>query len=81
MSSRPADPLLPASGLRAEIKVWDIASLSEGQPEIVKDLCCAAPRYIQRVNGHQATRVKGCINLLDGEHTGVRAGRVLRHGC
>ena len=40
----------------------------------------AAPRYIQHTTGYKATRVKACINSLDGEHTGVRAGRVLRHG-
>ncbi len=60
--------------------MFDTASISQGQPEIAKDLPGAAPRYIQHTTGYKATRVKACINSLDGEHTGVRAGRVLRHG-
>lgn len=38
-----------------------------------------APRYIQRATGYKATLVNGVVNLLDGELTGERAGRVLRH--
>ena len=39
-----------------------------------------APRYIQKSRGYKATIVNGEINIEDGEHTGARAGSVLRHG-
>ena len=38
-----------------------------------------APRYLQRASGYRATLVNGTVSLLDGELTGERAGRVLRH--
>ena len=39
-----------------------------------------ASRFIQKSTGYKATLVNGEINVLDGELTGTRAGRVLRHG-
>ena len=38
-----------------------------------------APRFIQRSKGYRATLVNGRINVRNGERTGVRAGKVLRH--
>jgi len=38
-----------------------------------------APRYIQRSKGYKTTIVNGEGNVDDGEHTGARAGHVLRH--
>jgi len=34
-----------------------------------------APRFIQRVVGYKAMLVNGEVSLIDGEHTGVRAGQ------
>jgi N-acyl-D-aspartate/D-glutamate deacylase len=34
---------------------------------------------VQRSTGSRATLVNGRLSVLDGEHTGVRAGAVLRH--
>ena len=70
---------LLAPGLRADINVFDPATVGERQPEIVHDFPGGAPRYIQRATGYKATLVNGVVNLLDGELTGERAGRVLRH--
>jgi len=69
-----------AVGQRADINVLDPATVGECQPQIVHDFPGGAPRYIQRATGYKATLVNGRINLLDGELTGERAGRVLRHG-
>jgi N-acyl-D-aspartate/D-glutamate deacylase len=46
----------------------------------VHDFPGGAPRFIQRSTGYKATIVNGEISVVDGEHTGARAGRVLRHG-
>ena len=68
-----------APGLRADVNVLDADQVAERQPEIVHDFPGGAPRFIQRSTGYKATLVNGQINVLDGEHTGVRAGKVLRH--
>ncbi len=66
-------------GMRADVNVFDADRVAECQPEIVHDFPGGAPRFIQRSKGYRATLVNGQINVRDGEHTGVRAGQVLRH--
>ena len=68
-----------APGLRADVNVLDPDVVAECQPEIVNDFPGGAPRFIQRSKGYRATLVNGQVNVRDGEHTGVRAGEVLRH--
>lgn len=66
-------------GMVADINVFNPDTVSERQPELVHDFPNEAPRYIQKANGFKATIVNGQLSLLDGELTGTRAGRVLRH--
>ena len=66
-------------GMRADINVFDANTVAEAQPELVNDFPGGAPRYIQRAYGYKNTIVNGQVSLEDGEHTGVRAGTVLRH--
>ena len=68
-------------GKRADINVFDANSVSERQPELVHDFPGGAARFIQRATGYKATIVNGAVNVLDGEHTGERAGSVLRHAA
>lgn len=68
-----------APGMRADVNVLDPDKVAERQPEIVHDFPGGAPRFIQRATGYRATLVNGQINVMNGEHTGVRAGQVLRH--
>lgn len=65
--------------MRADVNVFDAGKIAECQPELVNDFPGGAPRFIQRSIDYKATIVNGRINVLDGEHTGVRAGAVLRH--
>ena len=67
-------------GLRADVNVLDPDTVAERQPELVHDFPGGAPRYIQRAIGYKATLVNGQVTVADGEHTGARAGEVLRHG-
>jgi N-acyl-D-aspartate/D-glutamate deacylase len=67
-----------AAGKRADINVIDLAQLSSLQPQIVNDFPGGAPRYIQRARGYRATVVNGCVNIENDQHTGDRAGQVLR---
>ena len=68
-----------AEGMRADVNVFDAGEVAELQPELVHDFPGGAPRYIQRARGFKATIVNGEVSVLDGELTGNRAGRVLRH--
>jgi N-acyl-D-aspartate/D-glutamate deacylase len=68
-----------APGMRADVNVFDAAVVAECHPEMVHDFPNGAPRFIQRAVGYKATLVNGQVSLIDGEHTGVRAGQVLRH--
>ena len=69
---------LLASGMRADINVFDPEKVAEEQPQLVRDFPHDAPRFIQRSRGYKATLVNGEVSLIDGEHTGARAGMVLR---
>ena len=66
-------------GLRADVNVLDPDTVAERQPELVHDFPGGAPRYIQKAIGYKATLVNGEVAVADGEHTGARAGAVLRH--
>ncbi len=66
-------------GMRADVNVLDPDTVAERQPELVHDFPGGAPRYIQKAIGYKATLVNGEVTVADGEHTGARAGAVLRH--
>ena len=68
-----------APGLRADINVVDLDRLAERMPEMVFDFPHGAKRFIQRADGYKATICNGHVILRDDEHTGARAGKVLRH--
>ena len=66
-------------GKRADINVIDVDRVAERQPQLVYDFPDSAPRLIQKAVGYAATVCNGEIILRDDEHTGTRAGRVLRN--
>ena len=66
-------------GMRADVNVFDPAGVAERQPVLVHDFPGGAPRFIQKSMGYKATIVNGAVTVADGEHTGTRAGKVLRH--
>ena len=67
-----------AVGKRADINVLDLNRVEERIPQMVRDFPHDNSRLIQRAAGYKATLVNGEVILRDDEHTGVRAGRVLR---
>ena len=70
-----------AVGMRADINVFDADKVAELQPELVHDFPGGAPRYIQKSTGFKVTIINGQVSLVDGELTGVRAGKVLRYSA
>ena len=68
-------------GLRADVNVFDFDRVGEKYPVLVHDFPGGAPRYIQGSTGYVATLVNGTVAFRDGEHTGARTGKVLRHAA
>ena len=68
-----------AQGMRADVNVFDPVKVAERHPVLVHDFPGGAPRFIQKSTGYKTTIVNGAVTLVDGEHTGARAGQVLRH--
>ena len=66
-------------GMKADVNVIDIDRVAERQPVLVHDFPDGAPRLIQKAMGYQATICNGNVILENDEHTGTRAGRVLRN--
>ncbi len=69
-----------APGLRADINVIDFGNLSVRKPELVHDMPAGGRRFVQRVEGYEATLVAGKSIFERGEHTGAMPGRLVRAG-
>jgi N-acyl-D-amino-acid deacylase len=69
-----------AAGLRADVNLIDLDRLRLYQPELVNDLPAGGRRFVQRVDGYQATFVAGTAIFEEGEHTGALPGRLVRAG-
>ena len=69
-----------APGLRADVNLIDFNRLRLHQPELVHDMPAGGRRFIQRVEGYQATLVAGTPIFEQGQHTGAMPGRLVRAG-
>jgi N-acyl-D-aspartate/D-glutamate deacylase len=73
-----ADRGVLVEGAHADVNVFDADALDLELPEYVRDLPGEAGRLVQRARGYHWTIVNGEVTVTDGEHTGARAGTVLR---
>jgi len=69
-----------APGLRADVNLIDFDRLRLHHPELVFDMPAGGRRFIQRVEGYEATLVAGTPIFERGEHTGALPGRLVRAG-
>jgi N-acyl-D-aspartate/D-glutamate deacylase len=69
-----------APGLRADVNLIDFDRLKLHKPELVHDMPAGGRRFVQRVDGYQATLVAGQPIFERGEHTGALPGRLVRAG-
>jgi N-acyl-D-amino-acid deacylase len=69
-----------AAGLRADINLIDFDRLRLRLPELVHDMPAGGRRFVQRVEGYEATLVAGTPIFERGEHTGAMPGRLVRAG-
>jgi N-acyl-D-aspartate/D-glutamate deacylase len=73
-----SDRGLLRSGMKADINVFDPATVGPAVPTLVDDLPAGGRRLEQRSHGFRATLVNGEVTLRDGEATGATPGRLLR---
>ncbi|MGC1443052.1 MAG: amidohydrolase family protein [Burkholderiaceae bacterium] len=84
MSARNADHLglvdrgRLAVGMRADINVFDAATIAPLRPTIVRDLPAGGRRMVQHAQGMLATMVAGQVVCANGEITDARPGRWVR---
>jgi N-acyl-D-aspartate/D-glutamate deacylase len=69
-----------APGLRADVNLIDYGRLQVQKPELVHDMPAGGRRFVQKVDGYEATIVAGAPLFERGEHTGALPGRLIRAG-
>ena len=69
-----------APGLRADVNLIDYDRLQVQKPELVHDMPAKGRRFVQKVDGYEATFVAGMQIFERGEHTGALPGRLVRDG-
>jgi N-acyl-D-amino-acid deacylase len=67
-------------GMRADINLINFEGLRLYQPQLVNDLPAGGRRFVQRVDGYEATLVAGTPTFERGEHTGAMPGHLVRAG-
>jgi N-acyl-D-aspartate/D-glutamate deacylase len=67
-------------GMRADINIIHFDKLMLHMPEIVNDLPAGGRRFIQKVDGYEATIVAGIPVFERGVHTGALPGKLIRAG-
>jgi len=70
-----------APGLRADVNLIDHGRLRLHKPELVHDMPANGRRFVQHVEGYEATLVAGMPIFERGEHTGAMPGRLVRAGA
>ena len=65
-------------GMRADVNLIDFDRLQLHKPELVHDMPANGRRFVQRVEGYQATLAAGIPIFERGEHTGAMPGRLVR---
>ena len=65
-------------GMRADVNLIDFERLQLHKPELVHDMPAGGRRFVQRVNGYEATIAAGIPIFERGEHTGAMPGRLVR---
>jgi N-acyl-D-aspartate/D-glutamate deacylase len=69
-----------APGMRADVNVIDFDKLRLHKPELVHDMPAGGRRFVQAVDGYEATICAGVPIFERGEHTGVLPGQLVRAG-
>ncbi|MBP0463035.1 amidohydrolase family protein [Roseomonas sp. PWR1] len=68
-------------GMKADVNVFDMATLGLDAPRMVADLPAGGRRLLQRPRGYVATIVAGQVTYRDGSATGALPGRLVRRAA
>jgi hypothetical protein len=66
-------------GKKADINVFDLATLDVEAPEYVNDMPMNAGRWVQGVKGYDMTVCSGVVTFEHGQPTGALPGRVAKN--
>jgi N-acyl-D-aspartate/D-glutamate deacylase len=69
-----------APGLRADVNLIDFDALRLHKPELVHDMPANGRRFVQKVEGYEATICAGVPIFEKGTHTGALPGKLVRAG-
>lgn len=69
-----------APGLRADVNLIDFDALRLHKPELVHDMPANGRRFVQKVEGYEATICAGTPIFQKGVHTGAMPGKLVRAG-
>ena len=69
-----------APALRADLNLIDYDRLQVQKPVLIHDMPAGGRRFVQKVDGYEATIVAGTPIYQRGEHTGALPGRLVRAG-
>ena len=67
-------------GVKADLVLFDPATLAAGDARLARDFPGCTERYITDARGYALCAVNGVVLLEDGVHTGALPGEVLRGG-
>lgn len=67
------------AGKKADINVFDLATLDVHAPEYVNDMPMNAGRWVQGVEGYDMTVCSGVVTFEHGQPTGALPGRVAKN--
>ena len=67
-----------APGYLADLNVIDMSTLGTPPPRIVHDLPAGGRRLMQTATGYRYTIKNGAVSFVNGEHTGVLSGALIR---
>jgi N-acyl-D-aspartate/D-glutamate deacylase len=66
-------------GMKADVNIFDPATIGPAVPTLVKDLPGGGRRLEQRSTGFRATLVSGEVTVDDGKPTGATPGQLIRN--
>jgi len=67
-----------APGYLGDLNVIDMSTLGTPPPRIVHDLPAGGRRLMQTATGYRYTIKNGAVSFINGEHTGVLSGALIR---
>ncbi|MCU1486423.1 MAG: hypothetical protein JWN67_3169, partial [Actinomycetia bacterium] len=66
-------------GMKADVNIFDPATVGPAVPTLVNDLPGGGKRLEQRSHGFRATLVSGEVTVDDGKPTGATPGQLIRN--